>query len=75
MPDIQEDNIKIPFVYLMVSSIKNAILIQDVHRTKLCAYCNSNLDIEEGVTIFDKKWYHNQCWNSFETKTGDVTHD
>jgi hypothetical protein len=59
----------------MVSRIKNAILAQEINRTKFCAFCESNLDVEEGVTIFDKNWYHNQCWNSFETQAGDIAHD
>ncbi len=59
----------------MVSSTKNAILVNDMSHSKLCAFCNSDLAIDEGVTIFDKKWYHNQCWNSFETKTGDAALD
>ena len=59
----------------MVSSTNNAILVQEMDRTKFCAFCNSNLDIEEGVTIFDKKWYHDGCWNSFETQKGDAKND
>lgn len=75
MPDIQEDNIKIQYEYFMVSSTNNAILVQEMDRTKYCAFCNSDLDIEEGVTIFDKNWYHDGCWNSFETQKGVVKND
>ena len=59
----------------MVSSTNNAILVQEMDRTKFCAFCSSDLDIEEGVTIFDKKWYHDVCWNSFETQKGDAKND
>jgi hypothetical protein len=75
MPDIQEDNIKISYEYFMVSNPNKAILIQDMNRTKFCAFCSSDLDIEEGVTIYDKNWYHDGCWNSFETQSGVVKHD
>lgn len=70
MPDIQEDNIKIPYECFMVSSTNKAILLQETNSTKFCAFCNSSLDIEEGVTIYDKNWYHDECWNSFETQNG-----
>ncbi len=73
--DIQEDNIKIPYEYFMVSSTNKAILVQEMNRTKLCAFCNSDLDIEEGVMIYDKNWYHDACWSSFETQNGVVTND
>lgn len=59
----------------MVSSTNKAILIEETNSTKLCAYCNSNLDIDEGVTIYDKNWYHDGCWNSYETQNGVVTND
>ena len=57
----------------MVSSTNNTILVPEMERAKFCAFCNSNLDIEEGVTIYDKNWYHDGCWNSFETQIG-VSH-
>ena len=59
----------------MVSHVNKAILIQETNRTKFCAFCNSDLDMEEGVTIYDKNWYHDTCWNSFETQNGVVTND
>ena len=75
MADIQENNIKIQYEYFMVSSTNNAILVQEMNRAKFCAFCNSDLDIEEGVTIYDKNWYHDECWNSFETQKGVVRND
>ncbi len=74
-PDIQEDNIKIPYDYFMVSSTNKAILVQEMNRTKFCAFCNSALDIEEGVKIYDKNWYHDACWGSFETQNGVIAND
>jgi len=74
MPDIQEDNIKILYEYFMVSRTNKAILVQE-NRTKFCAFCNSDLDIEEGVTIYNKNWYHDKCWDYFEEKNGDVLND
>lgn len=59
----------------MVSSTNKAILMQKMSNSKLCAFCNSNLDIEEGVTIYDKNWYHDGCWDSYETKKGVVKND
>jgi len=75
MADIQEDNIKILYDYFMVSRSNKAILVQDMYRTKFCAFCNTDLDMEEGVTIYDKNWYHDGCWNSFDTKSGVTTND
>ena len=75
MPDIQEDNIKILYEYFMVSCTNKAILVQEANRTKICAYCNSDLDIQEGVTIYNKNWYHDNCWDTFESKNGDVLND
>jgi hypothetical protein len=51
----------------MVSN-SNSILVQESTNSKFCALCDSNLDVEEGVMIFDKKWYHNGCWETFENK-------
>ena len=59
----------------MVSSTNNAILVQELNRTKFCAFCNSDLDIKEGVTIYDKNWYHDRCWDSFESQTGVDSND
>jgi len=74
-PDIQEDNIKITYEDFMVSSTNKAILVEDMNRTKFCAFCDSDLDIEEGVMIYNKNWYHDACWSSFETQNGVVTND
>ena len=46
-----------------------------LNRTKFCAFCNSDLDIEAGVMIYDKNWYHDACWSSFETQNGVVAND
>ena len=51
----------------MVSN-SNPLLVQNTNYTKLCAFCNSNLDVEEGVMIYNKKWYHNGCWEAFENQ-------
>ena len=52
----------------MVALGTNSVLVQEVNCTKLCAYCNLGLDIEEGVMIYDKNWYHNDCWGFFENQ-------
>ena len=52
----------------MVYGGNNAILVDELNRTKFCAQCGSNLDVEEGVMIYDKNWYHNGCWDSFENQ-------
>ncbi len=46
----------------------NSVLVQDPNYTKHCAFCDSNLDVQEGVMIYDKKWYHNVCWETFENQ-------
>ena len=59
----------------MVALGTNSVLVQEVNCTKLCAYCNLGLNIEEGVMIYDKNWYHNVCWNSFENSKEVVRND
>ncbi len=73
--DIKEDNIKISYEYFMVSSTNKAILVQEMNRTKFCAFCNSDLAIEEGVMIYDKNWYHDAGWGAFEIQNGVVAND
>ncbi len=51
----------------MVSN-SNSMLVQESEHTKLCAFCDSNLDVQEGVMIYDKNWYHNGCWETFENQ-------
>ncbi len=41
-------------------------------KSKVCSYCQSQLEIKEGVMIYDKKWFHNHCWESFEKQNGDL---
>ena len=53
-----------------MASKSNSLLVQKSNFTKLCAFCDSSLDVEEGVMIYDKNWYHNSCWESFENKGG-----
>lgn len=37
---------------------------------KTCSFCKSKLQLEEGVMVYDRNWYHNECWTSFEKKLG-----
>jgi len=46
----------------------NPVLVHESNCTKLCAFCDSNLDVQEGVMIYNKKWYHNGCWDIFENQ-------
>lgn len=41
-------------------------------KSKVCSYCQSQLEIKEGVMIYDKKWFHNNCWEFFEKQIGDL---
>lgn len=52
----------------MITTGTKSFLVQEVNHTKLCAYCNLGLNVEEGVMIYDKNWYHNECWNFFENQ-------
>lgn len=52
----------------MVSSGNKAMLVEQLNTIKQCAFCNKDLDIEEGVMIYNKNWYHNGCWNTFENQ-------
>jgi len=28
----------------------------------LCDQCHKEMQVEEGTVIYDKKWFHNSCW-------------
>ena len=49
----------------MVAGSNSAFLVQ-VNHAKLCSFCDAELHVEEGVVIYDRHWYHNGCWKSFE---------
>jgi len=50
----------------MVTGANSTIQVPESIQSKNCAYCGNDLQMKEGVTIFDKRWYHDRCWNSFE---------
>ena len=58
----------------MDSGTSSAILVHTLDH-KICAFCNENLSVEEGVMIYDKNWYHNGCWDSFEKTLGGKSLD
>jgi hypothetical protein len=29
-----------------------------------CDHCNNEMQIEEGTVIYDRKWFHDSCWQS-----------
>lgn len=60
---------------IMVSRNNSAILVDSPNYSKLCAFCGSDLDVEEGVMIYDKNWYHNVCWDSFENSKEVIRND
>lgn len=60
---------------IMVSRNNSAILVDSPNYLKLCAFCDSELDMEEGVMIYDKNWYHNVCWDSFENSKEVIRND
>ena len=49
----------------MVSGRKNTVLFQE-NNEKKCAYCGKNLQVVEGVTLYDRNWFHYACWDFFE---------
>lgn len=46
----------------------NSITIAKRHSEKICSFCKSKLKLEEGVMVYDRNWYHNECWEYFEKK-------
>ena len=53
----------------------NSITIAKGHNEKICSFCNGKLELQEGVTVYDRNWYHNECWTSFENKLEVVVRD
>jgi len=33
-------------------------------KTVQCDQCHSEMQVEEGTVIYDKKWFHDSCWES-----------
>ena len=29
-----------------------------------CSFCNNDMELVEGSTIYGHKWYHEDCWKS-----------
>ncbi len=50
----------------MVTGANSTIQVPESIQSKNCAYCGNDLQMKEGVTIFDKRWYHDGCWSSFD---------
>jgi hypothetical protein len=59
----------------MVSRNNIPILDDSAEYSKICSYCRSDLNMEEGVTIYDKNWYHNVCWDSLENPKEVIRND
>ncbi len=51
--------------------MKNRGICQ-IQTNKMCFFCQCELEIKGGVMIYDKKWFHNNCWESFEKQIGDL---
>jgi len=32
-------------------------------RIEICSFCNKEMELVEGSTIYGNKWYHGNCWN------------
>ena len=51
----------------MITRARGAILVQESN-VRTCAFCNTNLQVVEGVAIYNKNWYHAECWNTLENQ-------
>lgn len=52
----------------------NIITVDTKHNEKICSFCGSKLELQEGVTVYDRNWFHNECWLSYE-KMEVLVHD
>ena len=74
--DIQVDNIKSRHKStIMEAGTNSTILVHAPKNIKTCSFCGSELQIEEGVMVFDRKWFHENCWSSYEKQLEDVKLD
>ena len=60
---------------IIMVSTNNSTILEDTNYSKICMFCGSDLDMEEGVMIYDKNWYHNVCWDSFENSKEVIRND
>ena len=60
---------------IIMVSRNNSTILEDTNYSKICTFCGSDLDMEEGVMIYDKNWYHNVCWDSFENSKEVIRND
>jgi hypothetical protein len=46
----------------------NIITVAKKHNEKICSFCGSKLELQEGVMVYDRNWFHSKCWLSYEKK-------
>ena len=59
----------------MQAGTNGTVLVNAPKNIKTCSFCSSDLQIEEGVMVFDRKWFHETCWSSYEKQMEDTKLD
>ena len=63
-------------MYFLIVKMHNngQSIVHKINNSRMCSHCNTLLAIEEGVTFYDRNWYHNNCWLTIEKLKEDY-HD
>ncbi len=52
----------------------DGITVTKLLNEKICSFCDCVLELQDGVVVYNRNWYHNECWSSYE-KMGELKHD
>lgn len=48
----------------------DTVIAPKMHNEKICTFCGCVLELQEGVMVYDRNWFHNECWSSYEKNRG-----
>lgn len=56
---------------------KFGLMQVQVPRRKIvqCDQCHSEMEVEEGTVLYDKKWFHDSCWESITSGAEIIQYD
>ena len=55
-------------MFEITSKMSSKTTMTQICMGDVCGFCNNSLEKKEGVTFYDRNWYHGECWELFENK-------